>query len=92
VQIFQIDAQGTTVERWVLREAYPAEVSYGTLDYSSNDPVEISVTWNYTSFYCEFPDIGNEPTYTYNPNKDATWTADEGPTDEDILNQDDPIT
>jgi len=86
VQIFQIDAQGTTVERWVLREAFPAEVSYGTLDYSSNDPVEISVTWNYTSFYCDFPEIGKELAYTYNPNKDANWSEGEWDTQEDLLN------
>jgi len=92
VQIFQIDAQGTTVERWVLREAFPAEVSYGTLDYSSNDPVEISVTWNYTSFYCDFPEIGKELAYTYNPSEDAQWEGGDWTTPEDAANGEIAVT
>ena len=37
----------------------------GWLDYSSEDLVEISVTWGYKTFTVEFPAIGNEQPYKY---------------------------
>jgi len=35
------------------------------LDYSSDDLVEITVTWKYQTFTCGFPAIGNEQPYEY---------------------------
>lgn len=58
--IEQLDSLGRTLETWILHDAYPAEVDFGRLDYSSDDLVEITVTWGYRTFSCVFPDIGGE--------------------------------
>ena len=65
VNIYQLDSRGETIERWTLVSAYPAEVDFGKLDYSSNDPVEITVKWGYKSFQVWFPDLGKELAYPY---------------------------
>ena len=67
VKIHQLDSIGTgrIIETWTLVDAYPIEVDWGKLDYSSNDLVEISVTWGYKTFTVEFPAIGNELAYKY---------------------------
>ena len=65
VKINQLDANGAVVETWTLVGAYVAEVDWGRLDYSSEDLVEISVTWGYKTFTVEFPAIGNEQPYKY---------------------------
>jgi len=65
VRIFQLDADGQTIETWDLIRAYPMEVDFGKLDYSSNDPVEITVKWGYKTFKVDFPTIGKETHYDY---------------------------
>ena len=65
VQIEQLSSTGDTLEIWTLINAYPAEVDFGKLDYSSDDLVEITVTWGYQTFTCEFPEQGNEQAFTY---------------------------
>tara|TARA_R110000824_G_scaffold64253_3_gene167955 strand:+ start:3243 stop:4793 length:1551 start_codon:yes stop_codon:yes gene_type:complete len=65
VQIMQLNATGSTIETWTLVQAYPQDVSFGKLDYSSSDPVEISITWGYKAFKVDFPEIGKEKAYNY---------------------------
>jgi len=49
VQIQQLDSDGKVLEIWQLQEAFPAEINFGKLDYSSSDFVEINITWVYKS-------------------------------------------
>ena len=65
VEIDQLDSSGRVIESWTLINAYPAEVDFGKLDYSSDGLVEITVTWGYQTFTCEFPEQGNEKAYPY---------------------------
>ena len=67
VQIYQLDEKGNDIERWTLHGAYPDQVNFGKFDYSSNDPVEITLTWYYSAFSVEFPKIGNEQDFEYFP-------------------------
>jgi hypothetical protein len=60
VFIEQLDSNGRPLETWILHNAYPAEVDFGKLDYSSDNLVEITVTWGYQTFSCAFPEIGGE--------------------------------
>ena len=48
VEIHQLDALGERLETWQLIDAWPGEINFGKLDYSSDDFVEISVTWVYS--------------------------------------------
>tara|TARA_R100000234_G_scaffold32639_1_gene19194 strand:- start:381 stop:1325 length:945 start_codon:yes stop_codon:yes gene_type:complete len=63
--IEQLDARGVILERWTLIDPYPIEVNFGKLDYSSDNLVEISVTWGYRTFKVFFPAIGDEPEMEY---------------------------
>ncbi len=65
VKINQLDSRGQVIETWTLHDAYPAEVNYGKLDYSSDNLVEITVTWGYRTFSVDFPNIGNELEFEY---------------------------
>jgi len=47
VVISQIDDEGNALESWTLRNAFITKVSYGQLDYSSDDMTEISLTIRY---------------------------------------------
>ncbi len=76
VKIHQLDALGGITETWTLVDAFPTEVDWGKLDYSSNDLVEISVTWAYKTFTVEFPAIGNELAYKYYKNTNFRPTDD----------------
>jgi len=51
VRIQQLDAFGTPLETWELLDAFPAEINFGKLDYSSDSPVEISITWGFSTFF-----------------------------------------
>ena len=85
VKIHQLDAQGRFIETWTLVDAYPIEVDWGKLDYSSNDLVEISVTWGFKTFKVEFPAIGNELAYEYfsEPNFQPPIIEQGDPTDDE---------
>ena len=72
VKINQLDAFGTTIETWTLVDAYPAEIDWGTLDYSSDSLVEITVKWRFRTFKVFYPDIGNEFEYSYFDDVDFT--------------------
>ena len=50
VRIEQLDWDGKVTETWSLLGAFPLEINFGKLDYSSDDFVEISITWAYKSF------------------------------------------
>ena len=87
VEIHQLDEQGRTTEKWTLNRAYAAEVDFGSLDYSSNDPVEITVKLGYKSFRVDFgmaefniPPIGKELKYDYFRNANGAKGA--GPDNE----------
>ena len=47
ITIEQIDGDGNTLDSSELRNAFITEVNFGDLDYSSDDMVEISVTFQY---------------------------------------------
>ena len=65
VQIQQLDADGKILEIWWLQEAFPAEINFGKLDYSSADFVEISITWAYKSMKVQMMAHGAEEEFTY---------------------------
>jgi hypothetical protein len=47
VAIQQIDGNGDPVEEWVLRNAFVSKVTYGDLDYTSDDMSEITLEITY---------------------------------------------
>jgi hypothetical protein len=47
VAIQQIDGEGNPVEEWVLRNAFVSKVTYGDLDYTSDDMSEITLEITY---------------------------------------------
>ena len=47
VSIQQIDGDGNPVEEWVLRNAFVSKITYGDLDYSSDDMSEITLELTY---------------------------------------------
>ena len=47
VVISQIDAMGKTLEEWTLHNAFITKVTYGNLDYSSEDLTEVEVEFVY---------------------------------------------
>jgi len=87
VQIMQLNADGETIETWTLVQAYPQDVSFGKLDYSSSDPVEISITWGYKAFKVDFPDIGKEKAYNYFRNAEDFGAATKAETKKEYSSQ-----
>ena len=47
VKIRQLDEEGNVLDEWTLINAWVTEVSFGDLDYSSDDLVEVSCTIKY---------------------------------------------
>ena len=47
IQIVQIDAIGNEIERWTLNNAWIKKMTFGELDYSSDDINEINLTFRY---------------------------------------------
>jgi hypothetical protein len=43
----QIDAEGNTLEKWSLNNAFFTSIDYGQLDYSSEELIILSVTLRY---------------------------------------------
>jgi hypothetical protein len=54
VSIETIDSKGDWNERWTLNGAFPTSVDFGSLDYGSDELVEITMTWEYISFNYEY--------------------------------------
>ena len=52
VIITQIDSDGASLESWTLHNAFVSDVQYGTLDYSSDDLTEYSITLRYDWAIC----------------------------------------
>jgi len=76
VHIHQINEKGKIIETCKLVNAYPADVDFGKLDYSSNDPVEITVKWLYKSFIIDYPvAIGAEKPFAYFKDHKGTAAA-----------------
>ena len=50
VTITQIDSKGLELERFVLKDAFPSSIDFGSLDYSSDEFVSITMTWEYIAF------------------------------------------
>lgn len=48
------DADGNTVEKWILHNAFITNVKFGDFDYSSEDMREISLSFKYDWASCEF--------------------------------------
>jgi len=44
IQLKMLDPVGTVVELWDIKGAFPTTISYGSLDYGTGEPSEISVT------------------------------------------------
>ena len=65
VEIQQLDSDGEPLETWTLMDAFPAEINFGKLDYSSADLVEISIVWKYRSFKAQMHVKGAEEDFTY---------------------------
>jgi len=66
VRISQLNSDGKPLEMWTLWDAFPEEVDFGKLDYSSNDPVEITIKWIYSTFKCNMYDpYGVEEAFEY---------------------------
>ena len=47
IEIIQIDAIGQPVEKWTLNNAWIKKMTFGELDYSSDDISEIALTFRY---------------------------------------------
>jgi len=47
VQIIQIDAEGKALETWTLKHAWIKEVTFGELDYGSEDLTEVTIKFRY---------------------------------------------
>ncbi len=47
VRIIQIDAEGAPLETWTLKHAWIKEVTFGDLDYSSEDLTEVTIKFRY---------------------------------------------
>lgn len=47
IEIQQLDSNGQVIEVWKLNNAWIKEVNFGELDYTSEDPVEISLKLRY---------------------------------------------
>ncbi len=47
IQIIQIDAEGNALETWTLKHAWIKEVTFGDLDYGSEDLTEVTIKFRY---------------------------------------------
>ena len=47
VIIIQIDELGNPLEKWILKHAWIKEVTFGELDYGSDDLTEVMVKFRY---------------------------------------------
>tara|TARA_R110000824_G_scaffold36468_2_gene113386 strand:+ start:515 stop:1111 length:597 start_codon:yes stop_codon:yes gene_type:complete len=67
VRIIQIDEDGTAVETWTLKHAWIKEVTFGDLDYGSEDLTEVTIKFRYdwASFQSGAPDSPHtQPAFT----------------------------
>ena len=50
ITISQLDSKGKVLETWTLHDAFPTSIDFGSLDYGSDEFVEITMTFEYTAF------------------------------------------
>jgi len=50
ITISQLDSKGEVLETWTLHDAFPTSIDFGSLDYGSDEFVEITMTFEYTAF------------------------------------------
>ena len=69
VLIEQIDEEGNTIETWTLNNAWVKELTWGDLDYSSDDLVECTIKFRYdwASLTAESDTLANVDTDRANP-------------------------
>jgi len=65
VEIEQIDEDGNTIEKWVLNNAWVKELTWGDLDYSSDDLIECSIKFRYDWAKLEVADSDNQNTSAF---------------------------
>ncbi len=58
VVITQMDVDGNALDEWTLINAWVTEVTFGDLDYASDELVEISCTFKYD--FAEFSETGTD--------------------------------
>ena len=75
VAIQQIDGEGNPVEEWVLRNAFVSKITYGDLDYSSDDMSEITLEITYD--WAELQ-ISNAPANGYSVESDLQQADADG--------------
>jgi hypothetical protein len=75
VSIQQIDGDGNPVEEWVLRNAFVSKITYGDLDYSSDDMSEITLEITYD--WAELQ-ISNAPANGYSVESDLQQADADG--------------
>ena len=52
VQLVQLDAEGNSVETWVLHNPFIKKITYGELDYENDDLTQIEVEFRYDYAIC----------------------------------------
>jgi len=87
VVIHQLDQNGKSLEKWTLVNAFPVEFDFGKLDYSSTDPVTITIKWVYETFMCWMAGEGPEQEFTYFKDLPAGNSNLADFSDEDYCNQ-----
>ena len=58
ILIEQIDEEGNIIEQWTLNNAFVKELTWGDLDYSSDDLVECTIKFRYDWATLEIADSG----------------------------------
>jgi hypothetical protein len=48
--IEQINHTGAAIETWTLQGAFPTSIDFGSLDYSSDELVTLTMSWEFKSF------------------------------------------
>ena len=61
VRVAQLDDDGDEIEAWVLKNAFITDAKFGTLDYSSDDLTEYSITFKYD--WAVLDNSGGQVTY-----------------------------
>jgi hypothetical protein len=70
VRIIQIDEAGNPLETWTLRHAWIKEVTFGELDYGSEDLTEVTIKFRYD--WAQFASGDSEPNWMPGPPAPAT--------------------
>jgi len=69
-----VDHLGNAVEQWDLHNCFPTSIDFGSLSYDSHDLVEITITWEYTSF--DMYSMGSKSMIPKIKTQGLTYTSD----------------